>query len=375
MIDRIKYLTISDIHLGHNKNKTREIIDNIDKFLYVNNDFKDLDIIFIAGDLFDTLLDLSNDEISMIMGCLSKLMWFCGVNNIKLRILKGTPSHDWNQSKVAESVYKLSRVNIDFKYIDTLFIEYVKDLQLHILYVPDEWTSSTELTFNQVQQLLKDNNIEQVDIAIMHGMFNYQLRNVPGNIQKHNEADYLNIVKHYINIGHIHTYSHYERIIAQGSFDRLSHGEEEPKGGVVCEITSDHNDIFYFIENKTAKIYKTIELKSKDLESSIKKIDKIVTKLPVESYVRIKANKDHPLYSAFDNLKLKYPFVYFSKTSIEDEEEQYILINTNNQITDDYIPLTITRENYKELLLKEINLKYKLTDNQFTILNKALEIE
>ena len=375
MNERIKYLTISDIHLGHNRNKTQSIVDNLDKFLYVNNDFKDLDIIFIAGDLFDTLLDLSNDEISMIMGCLSKLMWFCGINKIKLRILKGTPSHDWNQSKVAESVYKLSRVEIDFKYIDTLFIECIKDLQLHILYVPDEWTSSTELTFNQVQQLLKDNNIEQVDIAIMHGMFNYQLRNIPGNMQKHNEADYLNIVKHYINIGHIHTYSHYERIIAQGSFDRLSHGEEEPKGGVVCEITKDRQDMFYFIENKTAKIYKTIELKSKDLESSIKKIDKIVTKLPIDSYVRIKANKDHPLYSAFDNLKLRYPFIYFSKTSIEDDEEQYILINTSNQLNNDYIPLTITRENYKDLLLKEINSKYKLTDNQFKILNKALEIE
>lgn len=374
MIKKIKYLTISDVHLGNRKNKTQEIVANLNRFLYEANDFKDLDVIFIAGDLFDVLLDLSSEEISSIMGFLGDLMSYCSMNDIKLRILKGTPSHDWNQSKISESVFLLTNKTLDFKYIDTLHIEYLKDLQLHILYVPDEWTSNTELTFKQVKELLKDNNIEQVDIAIMHGMFNYQLRNVPGNIQKHNEVDYLNIVKYFINIGHIHSFSTYERIIAQGSFDRLAHGEEEPKGGVVCEIDG-KNNIFYFIENKGAKIYKTIEIKSKDLDASLSRIDKVISKLPKDSYVRIKAVKDHPVYQAFEQLKIKYPLYYLSKTSVEDEEEEYLLINTALQLDKDYIPLAITRENYKELLLNEVKTKYNFNNKQFEIMNIALELE
>lgn len=370
----INYLVLSDVHLGHKRNDTKYIIDNLDKFLFIDNNFSYLDMIFIAGDLFDSLLDLSNDDISLSLAWLSRLFHYCHKNNIKLRILEGTPSHDWKQSRQAKTVYDIINLPIDFMYIDTLYIEYLKDLELYILYVPDEWTSSTKTTFDQVQVLLKDNNIKQVDIAIMHGLFNYQLKGITGNIQKHNESDYLSIVKYFINIGHIHTYSNYERIIAQGSFDRLSHGEEESKGAVVCTLTENRIDnYFVFIENKSARIFKTIEIKSKDLDISLNKIHKIVSKLPANSYVRIKAAKDHPVYSAFEQIKNKYFELFFSKTSLEDEEE-YLLIKNNTTTDNSYMPLTITKENIKILLLEQINSKYKFTDKQFNIFNNVLEI-
>jgi DNA repair exonuclease SbcCD nuclease subunit len=373
-ISNINYLVLSDIHLGHKRNETKYIIDNLDKFLFKENDFSYLDMIFIAGDLFDSLLDLSNDDISLSLAWLSRLFHFCHKHNIKLRILEGTPSHDWKQSKEARTVFNILKLPVDFRYVDTLYIEYLKDLELYILYVPDEWTSSTKTTFEQVKVLLKDNNIEQVDIAIMHGLFNYQLNGIVGNIQKHNEADYLNIVKYFINIGHIHTFSNYDRIIAQGSFDRLTHGEEEPKGGVVCTLVENRIDNYFnFIENKSSRIFKTIELKSKDLDACLNKIDKIVIKLPRNSYVRIKAAKDHPVYTAFDQIKSKYFELFFSKTSLEDEEE-YLLIKNNIIIDNDYKPLTITKDNIKILLLEQINNKYKFTDKQFDIFNNLLEI-
>ena len=78
--------------------------------------------------------------------------------------------------------------------------------------------------------------LTKVDYAVMHGQFDYQLPKHITGMPRHDSQKYLDIVKHYIFIGHIHTHSVYDRIIAQGSFDRLTHGQEEPKGYVVSIV-------------------------------------------------------------------------------------------------------------------------------------------
>lgn len=372
----LRYLSLSDIHLGHKKTSTTEIIRNLDHFFdhyKSTSQFSNLDIVFIVGDLFDDLLDLSGEDIHEITLWLSRLMHFCARFKIALRILEGTPSHDWKQSKIAETVSKVITVPLDFKYIDTLHIERHEELQVDILYIPDEWTSSTELTFHQVQTLMKEMRLESVDLAMMHGMFGYQLRNVPGNIQKHSEANYLSIVKHFINIGHIHSFSTFDRIIAQGSFDRIAHGEEEPKGAVLCTIEPNGEGHFSFIENKGAKLYKTIELRNKDLEKSLNTIERQLGKLRENSYVRIKAAKDHPVYIAFDEVKLKFPMYYFTKMSLEEEEQNnYLLIDP---LTDSvpYTPVTITPENIVPLLMAEVQGKYSLDETRLKLLESSLK--
>jgi DNA repair exonuclease SbcCD nuclease subunit len=375
MRQEIKYLTLSDIHLGNQRNKTTEIIKNLDYFFddyRSSSQFTDLDIIFIAGDLFDRLLDFSSTEIPIISMWLSRLMRFCARFNIKLRLLEGTPSHDWKQSKVAVTIASILKEQVNFKYVETLHIEYMEDLDIHVLYVPDEWTANSDLTFKQIEDLMTSLHITQVDIAIMHGLFQYQLQNVPGNIQKHEENKYLSIVKYFINIGHIHTYSNYQRIIAQGSFDRMTHGEEEPKGAVVCYISPDNRNHFTFIENKKARIFKTINLRSKDLDKSLEQIDKVLNKIPHNSYVRIKANKDHPLYVAFDDLKMKYPFYYFTKTNLEDDSVTYTLVDNTVQLSDSYTPITLTEDNLITLLLEEIKSKYPLQEKELSLLTDIL---
>lgn len=374
--DDIKTLTISDVHFGHGTNPTEDIVKNFDVFFddYTSkSQFCDLDIIFIAGDLYDRLLDASSDEFHVAMLWLGRLSGFCKRFNIKLRILEGTPSHDWRQSKIACTLQDILKNDVDFKYIDNIEIEYLNDLQLHILYVPDEITGSAKETFRRVKVLMDSMGIEKVDIAIMHGMFHYQLPEGIGNVQKHNEDDYLNIVRHFINIGHIHTHSVYDRIIAQGSFDRLAHGEEEAKGAVMCIISKTNGNSFFFIENKRAKIYKTIVLKSKDLERSIKQIEKDLAKLPDNSHIRIKATKDHPLYMAFEDLKVRYPMFYFKKTSLEDEAEDYILVKELIVQDESYIPITIQKENIVEMLMTEVRNKYELPSHKLVSLQALLE--
>lgn len=373
---KLKYLVLSDIHLGAKNNPTADIIKNLDILFdqYSQKSlFKDLDIVFIAGDLFDRLLDMDDDDSHLIKLWIDRLSRFCSRFKIKLRILKGTPSHDWNQSSQAETVWKISQIPGDFKYIDTLSIEYIEDHNMHVLYVPDEWASTTEETLSQVKTLMQDMHIKDVDIAIMHGLFNYQLPGIGKASSKHDETSYLDIVKYFINIGHIHTHTTYERILAQGSFDRMTHGEEEPKGCMLMELDPVEGNRFLFIENYGAKIFKTLTLKNKDVEKSMDFIEKQLLKIPINSYIRIKAAKDHGVYIGFEELKIKFPFYNFSKKSLEDEEESAYNLRVNDMLDVEYTSVQIDRENIRTLLWDEISKKHTLTPQQQSIYNRVID--
>ncbi len=365
--DCLEYLVFSDIHLGNKRNKTEDICRNIMSMIRGNKN--KLDIIFIAGDLTDELLNFNSEDVHYIILFINDLSEYCLNNNIKLRLLEGTPSHEWKQSKTLELILSLISKKLDFKYIDTLSIEYINDLDINVLYVPDEWNDSAEITFNQVLDLLKQNNIEQVDISIMHGLFDYQLKEISKNI-KHSENDYLQITKYFINIGHIHTFSTYERIIAQGSVDRLSHNEEEPKGMVRCKIYKSGEMSFDFIENKNAKIFKTIELKNNDPDKNIKKIEKIIKNFPIDSYIRIKAKKDNPIYMSLEQLKLRYPEFNFTRKSIEDHEEEKKL---ESLLNDNYKPININEDNISTILIDQINSKHHLNQDKLLLLNEIIQ--
>lgn len=371
----LQYLVISDVHLYHPKTTTYEIIDHLDNFFQYykpGTDFTNIDILFIAGDLFDGLTDFSNRDSHLVNLWLSRLLTFCSTFNIKLRVLEGTPSHDWHQSKIIDIIIKVMSINIDYKYIDVLCIEHIEDLGLSILYLPDEWTTSAAITQDQVQKLLNEEGISQVDIAIMHGMFTYQLVNVPNQKHCHSESYYLSIVKYVISIGHIHTHSVYERIIAQGSFDRLRHGEEEPKGAVLISLYPDGSYKYLFIQNKLAKIYKTIVFRSNDLQESSDRLVKILKKLPDESHIRIKASKDHPFFVGLDTLKSQYINFNFTRLAIGKEDVQQQYLNTEI-LPIDYEPLALTEDNLVMLLWQQIDSKYVLTEFEKNELKSILE--
>jgi DNA repair exonuclease SbcCD nuclease subunit len=375
MIKDITYLVISDIHLGHARNKTRDIIDHLNSFFDNNKKaFSKLDIIFIAGDLYDKLLHHSSDEALLAIAWLSNLANFCGNNNIKLRILEGTPSHDWHQAKVFDKALHKLDINVDFKYIETLHIEFMEDLGISILYVPDEWRPNTIDTYKEVKELLLANNIDKVDTAIMHGMFRYQL---PNGIEMDcfEEEDYLSITKHFINIGHIHTPSVNNRIIAQGSFDRLAHNEEEKKGGVIVSISDTKEDTYKFIENKEATLFLSKVIKTKSLDCALETLERFLSDLKPQSHVMLRFTRDNPLNTVINDIKKKYPMFRFKKKIIDDigNDDNNTLLNKALSGKKINIPV-ITKSNIVELIEKEI-IKYQLPENKLNVLrNELLEI-
>ena len=371
----LSYLTMSDLHAGHPRLRTNELVNHLDWYFgnySPTHAFTNLDIIFIAGDLFDSALNFRSEDVLLITRWLGSLMQFCSTHSIKLRILEGTPSHDNKQSRISNIVFDLLNVKLDFKYVETLYIEQMEDIGLSVLYMPDEWAGSTAKAQKQVEEMMAEMHLDKVDIACMHGMFRYQVPMQANESLKHNEEFYLGIVRFFINIGHIHTHSTLERIIAQGSFDRMSHGEEEAKGATICYIRKEGDHGFVFLENKHAKIFKTVHVKHLDIDKAVKQITKVADSLPDRSYLRIKAKAGHPVLNVINELKLRYPFINFTKVTEEDDREATMVVKEVTGLEDDYIPISITKENVVPLLKETITHKYTLTGDQQRRLDQIL---
>ena len=195
-------------------------------------------------------------------------------------------------------------------------VEAFYDLGITCLYVPDEYAGSAEAAQKLIQEELDRLGIDKVSIAIMHGMFTYQVPEISSTRYKYDERFFLDRVQYFINIGHVHKFSTYERILSQGSFDRLAHGEEEPKGGIMVTLTFEQK-FFQFLENKGAKIYKTCHVRNKDIDKAVEQIERLAVSLPNGSYVRIKATKSHPVLNLLDQFNKKYVDLTFTKITEE----------------------------------------------------------
>jgi DNA repair exonuclease SbcCD nuclease subunit len=307
----IKYLVISDIHLGNKRNKTKDIANNIMSFFKDYKELKDIDIIFIAGDLYDDLVDYSQEDSIHINNLLVWLVHFCQEHGIKLRVLEGTPSHDWKQSRVIGSFVKACRPEIDYRYIDDVYIEtmQVKGRTIDILYVPDEIRSNGKQIHRYVTRVMEEKGLEQVDIAIMHGMFSYQLPNMMLPM-KLSEEDFMPLVKYYIHIGHIHTPSNYGNIYAQGSFDRLRHGEEEDKGANL--VTLGEKCSIEFLVNKEAKTFISLDVRGK-ADKIVEILDDKIKHLRPDSYIRLLMSESDAEVIDLNSLKKRYCDVNIEK--------------------------------------------------------------
>jgi hypothetical protein len=324
-----------------------------------------LDMIVLVGDVFDGLLTLPDPVNWEIERWVVYMLRLCKKHNIVLRVLEGTPSHDWQQSVRFKIHNEASEIGCDVQYVTELSIERIESLGIDVLYVPDEWDDSTEKTLSQVHELMALKGIQQVDYAFMHGQFPHQL---PEHIKspKHDPVRYQEIVRFLIFIGHVHLYSRYGRIIAQGSFDRLSHGEEGAKGHIRATIRGIDDFDIQFVENVGARLFVTIECVEMDLAKTFQAIESRLPNIPDDSFVRLSCEPDNPIASSMDQLMLKYPLITWSKIirSIENDQEK---IKDESLDDDTFVPITITRDNISKLVLDRMSMK----DHALTLVSRA----
>lgn len=364
----MKYLVCSDIHLGHPRTPTKHIIQSF-KTHILSKSNSDIQVLFISGDLFDRLLDLNSIEVHYIIEFFNYLLTYCYTNNIQLRVLEGTPSHDWNQSSILLKLNDIRTNKCDLAYHKELTIEYVSSIQKYVLYIPDEWTSSHQSLELQIKSKLDSLNISNVDIAVLHGQFKYQLAIKSHNAFYFKEEYFLSLVKGYIHIGHYHMFSTLDRIIANGSLERLAHGEESPKGYVIVQDNS-----YLFKENTDAYTYTTINITK---STTLEKLDATISKYPVDSYIRLLfSSSDHSLAIIYSELKLRYLDYNLKKVLknqvLEDTTVSYILSDSDL----DYSSVHSLEGNIHETLLSTLLSKYSFSDieksklvNYISILN------
>jgi hypothetical protein len=211
------------------------------------------------------------------------------------------------------------------------------------------------VTLEEVKTLLKSHNLETVDIAIMHGAFEYQLP-VANEATTHNQQEYEKLVKYYINIGHVHNFTSNGKVVAQGSFDRLTHGDEGKKGGTLTLIRPDGTGEFVFVPNKSAMLFLTYTVTGNDLDTEIDKLRKYLDRLPDNSNVRIMTKPDHPILSVLTEIGKNYPLIRITKKTSETEE----VTTENNLYLSDRLfeSITITRDNLQQQLLSRIDPIY-----------------
>lgn len=356
----ISYLTISDIHMLNDLNETAYICDSFRDYFSnfkPESKFTDLDIIFLAGDIFDSYKDSKSPDVVRVTGIIRELMTFCAWFKIKLRILKGTPGHDYDQSELFTPLALAYEDRLDYKYISVLSIEKMDDLGLSVLYVPDEWAGSAAACKEQVIELMRMHQLDKIDIACMHGMFDFQIPDLGEHPLKHDTAWYHSIIRYFINIGHDHTFKTFDRIIVQGSFDRIAHGEEGKKGGVVCYLRKDGENWFEFIENKRARIFKTIVVKTKDLDTAIEQVRKVLDKLPANSHVRISTGPDNPILTVLDEFKKAHPKMIFKKHKDKKQNNESVneLAKAVN-LSSTYEVVALTQSSIVKMVLDNISI-------------------
>lgn len=363
----MNYLVFSDVHLGHRRVPTKHIATSVRRQI-LSKENNDLDLFFIAGDLFDRLIESNSNELLVCIELFNDILNYCNFHDIKLRILEGTPSHDNSQNRI---LVKLNDVRdekdkVDLKYFESLDIEYLQEYGKHILYIPDEWTHDHDLLERQIEEKLREYSVPKVNIAILHSQFKYQVAGIPYTGFCLKEEYFLRKVSEHIHIGHYHNHSTFDRITAQGSLDRLRHNEEEDKGHVVVR-----EGILTFIPNPNAYTFKTINVNTR---TTLDRLDTLISKLPKGSYVRINMTRTHPFNLNFNEIKIRYMDYHIERKVSGDTSESGSITDI---ISDDQLELLdsfIIDSDISKTLSTLVRTKYELTDSELARLDEHLKV-
>lgn len=347
----VQMVCASDLHLGHRQNHASLMTKGLKHYLCDDALLAATDVLFLAGDVFDNLLPGNSDQLEYIYNWIIELLNQCAKHNVILRVLEGTPSHDWKQSWRFEAfnTHLGSRVNL--KYVRDLSVEHIEPLGISVLYVPDEYNDTTEKTLTQAKNLIRQQGLSKVDVAIMHGNFDYQLPAfVPA--QKHSAEEYLNLVNGPIFIGHHHTHSAFDRIMAQGSFDRTAHGQEEPKGFIKAHYTGTPDFTWQFVENQQAMHYVTVDCTDLSVTETLALLEERLRAVPDYSHVRIHAETTNPIFNNIETVTSQYPLIHWTRKLETDENGYSNSVDTESSVEVLYVPITITKDNIVDLLME-----------------------
>lgn len=322
---KFKGISISDIHLGDKRFDHITIRNILSKLLLEK--LKDIDVLFVDGDIFDGIINVNDLMFLDIHGFIVDLLREAARHNVIIRFLRGTFSHDRNQISWIMKLYRELGFKNDVKYYDSIDVEYIQRLGITVGYMPDNlpYGNSDQAISILKEKMLKLNKKQTLDYVLFHGSFEHIIRggveNAPKVLFK---ASQFSFVKKCVFAGHIHTPSIYKNVYYNGSPNRMAHNEEEDKGYLYFEDFGDCVKV-KFVKNDMSPVFKTLDYSADSDTKSIlsdykKKID-YYTKNYVIVYVRI----IHPDITIRQALKTyteeHFPHVYYQHTSPKDKSK------------------------------------------------------
>lgn len=349
----IKSISISDLHIGHYKVPPENILNNLRTYLYPHLNAT-LDLLFIIGDVFHTLLNLNSTAAYVAMTFIQEVLELSLQYGFKIRVVKGTFEHDRDQNKYfALSQDKYPSVKV----MDTMCIEHIEGLDIHVLYIPDD------LPYNHAQaeavRKIKELGLSKVDIIALHGYCKHEIPpNVP--IQPYNlfDSEVLQKYASFIIKGHIHVKSVHKTTINNGSFERGNHGEEGSKGFFIIDLEPDGKFTYKFVENEGTLLFKTITVPNENIIESFKtKIEKVIKSLkpstPKPIHVRILS--DRATRSQFNPYDFDFGHQFRFDFKLLDDDI-VVLAGQESLAVLEELP-KITRDNLSSLLSEHMDKK------------------
>jgi hypothetical protein len=293
---------------------------------YLNDD---LDILIIGGDFFDSSLDLDSEASCYALQVIHEITQLAIKHNFIIRVLQGTFSHDRHQNKHF-SLNQTKDTGI-VRVVSEIDIERIEHLGITIMYKPDD------LPFKNAHEVIKshieESGVGKVDIFVNHGYFEHLLPRgipyMPTNTLV--EEQIALFVKGVILNGHIHSHSIYGKVINNGSFGRLNHGEEEAKGFVYLQYRSDNSSTkIEFIENKRATTFTSVDISRYEenlddcKEFVKKKLDKVLARETesVKRFVRVIGKDPQMRHAISSYVSVHYPNVTLSSLAKDKVNKQ-----------------------------------------------------
>lgn len=352
----LNFISISDIHNGHNRVGSHIIYENMKIHLFPLLN-EDMDILFISGDFFDTLLDLNSEAAFWSGRIIQELLEICYKNKVLIRVLRGTYSHDRNQCQMFLTNSKLM-IGPDelVRVFDSISVETIKASNTQVLYVPDD------LPYDDATPIIKDviakHQLSSVDIACVHSYFEHLIpQGMPFKPHNTYSADVFgSFVKGVILNGHVHKSCVYKKVVTNGSFERLNHGEEHPKGFFKLSYNkTDGHCEHEFIENTHATTFRTINLTKYGSEKEgfdffMTWLDEIMrndASTHDNVFIRIVSDDNVLKQSATAYGRSKYPNIRFTSakaTKVDKTNEADIVVSTYDlpEITPEFAPEMIS---------------------------------
>jgi hypothetical protein len=235
----------------------------------------------ITGDWFDKKLDMNDPRAKLGVSIMVDILNRCIQHEKELVVIRGTYSHDLNQLNVFE---ELTALYDKFHLINT--VRQIRFGGLKTLCIPEEYPTD-------VDEYYADAFSKKYDLILGHGFFDFNCfdandaeKTIPQ--MPVFEADVICALAPLTIFGHDHTHRNYEKKIwYNGSFSRLCHNEESPKGFLYVEYDK-KKPVVHFVENALAPKYITVVLDAilKRKEPNFENIVNVIetTKEKLEAY-------------------------------------------------------------------------------------------